>query len=257
MKTKLFSLSALLIVLSPLFSMAQDDYHPLVVEGKEWRYTKESDGQQDGKGYVSLVIRGDTVINGTAYKKLLFEDDGETTYWAAVRESDRKIDFISYGSDAVVHYYDFNLHYGDLIENNGSTYKLLDEQYVDVSGGQFRVMELWHEMSGGKYVSSDIWIEGIGNLTGLLDITGNWFPFVFPMGSGMGQFTSCYESGRCIFSVEEYMKQRIAFIKGITTRGSDGYTYDLQGRKLSNSKWSNGQIRKGIYIKDGRKFLIR
>ena len=79
MKTKLFSLSALLIVLSPLFSMAQDDYHPLVVEGKEWRYTKESDGQQVGKGYVSLVIRGDTVINGTAYKKLLFEDDGETT----------------------------------------------------------------------------------------------------------------------------------------------------------------------------------
>ena len=233
------------------------DYRPLVVEGKEWRYTKESDGQQDGKGYVSLVIRGDTVINGTAYKKLLFEDDGETTYWAAVRENDRKIDFISYGTDAVVHYFDFNLHYGDLIKHNGSTYKLLDEQYVDVSGEQFRVMELWHEMSGGKYVSSDIWIEGIGNLTGLLDVTGNWFPFVFPMGSGMGQFTSCYESGRCIFSVEEFMKQRVASIKGITTRGSDGHTFDLQGRKLSNSKWSNGQIRKGIYVKDGQKFVVK
>ena len=34
-------------------------------------------------------------------------------------------------------------------------------------------------------------------------------------------------------------------------------TYDLQGRKLSNSKWSNGQIRKGIYIKDGRKFVVK
>ena len=33
--------------------------------------------------------------------------------------------------------------------------------------------------------------------------------------------------------------------------------YDLQGRKLSNSKWSNGQIRKGIYIKDGRKFVVK
>ena len=34
-------------------------------------------------------------------------------------------------------------------------------------------------------------------------------------------------------------------------------TYDLQGRKLSNSKWSNGQIRKGIYVKDGRKFVVK
>ena len=33
--------------------------------------------------------------------------------------------------------------------------------------------------------------------------------------------------------------------------------YDLQGRKLLNSKWSNGQIRKGIYIKDGRKFVVK
>ena len=231
----------------------QKAYRPLVVEGKEWRYTKESDGQQDGKGYVSLVIRGDTVINGTAYKKLLFEDDGETTYWAAIRENDRKIDFISYGSDAVVHYYDFNLHYGDLIEHNGSTYKLLDEQYVDVSGGQFHVMELWYEMSGGKYVSSDIWIEGIGNLSGLLDITGNWFPFVFPMGSGMGQFTSCYESGRCIFSVEDFMKQRVAFIKTITTRGSDGHTYDLQGHRMAEGK----PLQRGIYVKDGRKFVVK
>ena len=37
----------------------------------------------------------------------------------------------------------------------------------------------------------------------------------------------------------------------------DSSTYDLQGRKLSNSKWSNGQIRKGIYIKDGRKFVVK
>ena len=31
--------------------------------------------------------------------------------------------------------------------------------------------------------------------------------------------------------------------------------YDLQGRRLSNSKWSNGQMRKGVYIKDGRKVI--
>ena len=38
---------------------------------------------------------------------------------------------------------------------------------------------------------------------------------------------------------------------------ADGLIYDLTGRKLSNSKWSNGQIMKGLYIKDGKKYLFR
>ena len=33
--------------------------------------------------------------------------------------------------------------------------------------------------------------------------------------------------------------------------------YDLSGRKLSNGKLSNGQIEKGLYIKNGRKVLIK
>ena len=44
------------------------------------------------------------------------------------------------------------------------------------------------------------------------------------------------------------------FVVGLLTEVSD---IDLQGRKLSNSKWSNGQIRKGIYIKDGRKWVVK
>lgn len=33
--------------------------------------------------------------------------------------------------------------------------------------------------------------------------------------------------------------------------------YDLSGRKLSNSKFLNGQIRKGIYIKNGKKVFVK
>ncbi len=46
-------------------------------------------------------------------------------------------------------------------------------------------------------------------------------------------------------------------VRSITTTQQPSPTYDLQGRKLSNSKWSNGQIRKGIYVKDGRKFVVK
>ena len=33
--------------------------------------------------------------------------------------------------------------------------------------------------------------------------------------------------------------------------------YDLSGRKLSNTKWSNGQMKKGFYIVNGRKVVLR
>lgn len=33
--------------------------------------------------------------------------------------------------------------------------------------------------------------------------------------------------------------------------------YDLQGRQLSNSKWSNGQINKGLYIVNGKKIVLK
>ena len=36
-----------------------------------------------------------------------------------------------------------------------------------------------------------------------------------------------------------------------------GNCYDLQGRQLSNSKWSNGQINKGLYIINGKKLFIK
>ena len=33
--------------------------------------------------------------------------------------------------------------------------------------------------------------------------------------------------------------------------------YDLQGRQLSNSKWSNSQIKKGLYISNGKKVVFK
>ena len=38
---------------------------------------------------------------------------------------------------------------------------------------------------------------------------------------------------------------------------SNDKVYDLQGRQLSNSKWSNSQIKKGLYISNGKKIIIK
>ena len=43
----------------------------------------------------------------------------------------------------------------------------------------------------------------------------------------------------------------------LTSSPSGHSVYDLSGRKLPNSKWSNGQIERGIYIVNGKKVVVR
>ena len=38
---------------------------------------------------------------------------------------------------------------------------------------------------------------------------------------------------------------------------SEGTVYDLSGRKIVNGKLSNGKLPKGIYIKDGKKVVLK
>ena len=72
-----------------------------------------------------------------------------------------------------------------------------------------------------------------------------------------GRYTVTVENAQESFTGEfEVQTTGIKVLDKLTISQSDDF-YDLQGRKLSNSKWSNGQIRKGIYIKDGRKFVIK
>jgi hypothetical protein len=37
----------------------------------------------------------------------------------------------------------------------------------------------------------------------------------------------------------------------------DKNVYDLQGRKVENSKWENGKLPAGIYVVGGRKVYLR
>ena len=68
-----------------------------------------------------------------------------------------------------------------------------------------------------------------------------------------------YESGDFAEAAADLASHGLDYddVRSITIPQHPSPTYDLQGRKLSNSKWSNGQIRKGIYIKDGRKFVVK
>ena len=84
------------------------------------------------------------------------------------------------------------------------------------------------------------WIEGIGSMQGV-------FANVFFEGSGT--FLSCEIDGKTIYTADDFFGQLTTHItdvpKGINARDF----YDLQGRRLLH------EPEKGMYIKDGRKYL--
>ena len=89
--------------------------------------------------------------------------------------------------------------------------------------------------------------------------------------SGLPQKATFYANRPFLYVIREQSTGIILFMGQYTgnTSFSDGISatlndkgeminekcYDLQGRQLSNSKWSNGQIKKGIYIVNGKKII--
>jgi len=49
----------------------------------------------------------------------------------------------------------------------------------------------------------------------------------------------------------------IQTLDNLTISPIDNSVYDLQGRRLSNGKWSNGQMQKGLYIVNGKKHFVK
>jgi hypothetical protein len=100
---------------------------------------------------------------------------------------------------------------------------------------------------------------------------GNWFGW-YPANKAKGAFRS--EAHRAWLAIPKTMMTRSYYSLGEDVTDiadvvdAEGETwYDLQGRKLSNSKWSNSklsnskwsnsQIKKGVYIRNRRKAIVK
>ena len=61
-----------------------------------------------------------------------------------------------------------------------------------------------------------------------------------------------------IFFMGQYMGSVTADIDSVTNKAetrNDNCIYDLQGRKIANSKSANSKLSKGLYIRDGKKYV--
>ena len=155
MKAKFFFLQTLLFGNFLAAYAEEAEYTPLVDESLMWSYcdvVKQEVDQYD-LTYTRYYFKGDTVINGTTYKKLYQEDcDGAIGYVAAMREDGVKVymadnELPDAGEKLI---YDFGLSVGDDMDGN----ELQDAGLVQTEDGERMRFDF----------EFDTWIEGIGSL---------------------------------------------------------------------------------------------
>ena len=217
-------------------------YHPFLKEGKTWNYENRYYDYQTKEGWtkaVSYVINGKTEIDGKTYYKMYRVCEDENRYCCAIREDNRKVWKHTEEGDLLL--YDFGL-------ADNASYMLQSIYQIWLSPSSKKPMQFhFGELLNVLYYDGEIYypdfqpdplslfvVEGVGYRNGW-DIS-QIFPLVPTNGDNSGEnFLSCYEDGRCIFTVEDFEKVETGIkspqITGTKAEGPSAY-YSLSGQRL-------------------------
>lgn len=190
---KRYLLSVILSVVA-FVVFAQDDYKPMLVEGRTWLAV---DFQQNKRCVMDCSVEGDSIIDGVVWKKIHSVIRGyvnvEDDYLA--REQDKKVISrrLLNGEYVETVIMDFNL-------TEGTNYKFqetstsISESIFTVNGKNYRRLIVYNPLKHTDIY--DMWVEGIGKWTDTIEIDGEIFTF---------QLISCYDNGVSIFKQRDFM----------------------------------------------------
>ncbi|MBO4811498.1 MAG: leucine-rich repeat domain-containing protein [Prevotella sp.] len=218
-----------------------DSYYSMLKIGKVWniRESQQDDAGEETERNYSLRIVGDTIIGRNTYYVMRAEGDKSPlvpseSYW---QEEDRRVKVRGDGTK-----YIFNMKLGTSFMNSGGDDVCTSVDCVEMDDRRLRQFEL--TCHDGRKIS---WIESIGNVE-----YGPLFPFGHDDADGITvTLVSVYEDGKCI-----YLREGCTDFTGISVpkenkASSSGAFFDLQGRRVQ------GQPRPGVYVRDGRKQVVR
>jgi hypothetical protein len=245
-------------------------YRPMFEEGKRWAkrinyHHEERENRQtiirtwEEDKDLSYVVRGDTVIEDETWKKVYYETE-DTTYlvgWGM--DKDRNVWFYDTREKKTIHLYDFNLmKYNHVFPDEKGSF--LDRvEAVECRGNMLNAYYL-----SDRLMQPNDWIacvEGVRFRMGLLPyeldyILTQWEGDIYTIITP--RYIGCYEDDECIFSLANF--NDLSATDGIEPTQmvvekprKDGYTYDLQGRRVAEGH----PLQRGIYVKDGRKFVVK
>ena len=262
------------------------EYHPFVEEGKVFKtqgYIKED--------FTYTEIEGDTLINGEVWKKVYnsmpWRNRLDHSYFAAVREENKKVYAIAKDSDRPRLLYDFSMgfdegnldfvtcgiegtDFGCLIDywsgekcdkllgcNFLSKLLLEDIDTVRLDDGSVRRRFTFclTDKNFGSIVIADsiIWIEGLGSCSGPFS---PWMPRIKAreLDDEPLYNISYYLNGKLITDSSGFYDKDneipSAASRPKPAREQNGI-YDLQGRSLPD------KTERGIYIRDGKKIAVK
>lgn len=253
----------LLFLLPAIISMAQRlNGCQMLVEGKSWNYTytyREIDNE--GNLVMKTVdyrewIEGTEVRNGQTYFLLHNSENSNTV--VLCREDGGRMYALYDNASEEQQVYDFNLFAGSNIDWGFPGFYVSSTDSIEVDGICRKRLYINHATE--DYTTGVcVWVEGVGNTGLLLE------PFGHPFSDGK-QYTllSCYEGENCIFEAEDFDAVSNGGSNGVKSVKKDSPLkssafYDLQGRRLNRVGAGPvpARLRKGVYIENGRKRVVK
>jgi hypothetical protein len=241
-------LSLILLLLSCLTTVAQDNYKKLLTPGKVWKCQVVDDyGSAVVKTPYTITVEGDTIFMGRNCKKLsvVYDESQKPMFFYDViaYEENKKVYVYKYefaaSDDDWTLMLNFSLHKGNVATDYGEY--TLNEDSVEVNGTIYR-----------RLTSGDLcWIEGIGSASNL------WASDISrPTHMETKEMLACYENGKLLFSKDDFTKKaykrdetRIECV--MAHKGSEDETYNITGQRVK-------AVRKGeIFIQNGIKRIVK
>ena len=217
----------------PVPDTTPKDYHKMGIEGKRWNYIHYYlDENGEHREPYSYVVRGDTVIRRTPYKKLWYQDGKTERLVCLLLEEGRGVykstDFgnNSYESPVFKTFFEFDrtdfgrvFSWKSKCQEGNTNWMVYGVDTIMVKNRQFRRYTCLQQYSDegetlttipydGKGVWRDIWVEGVGSASSGIE---DQIPLHEPplkTTSDYTYFVSCYEDGACIFTSDDFNIQQ-------------------------------------------------
>ncbi|MBR1732248.1 MAG: hypothetical protein IJ729_00675 [Alloprevotella sp.] len=238
-----------------------EGYRAFVEEGKTWRVAWVAWTAPTNTIYYDYAMRGDSVIDGMTWKKILRLPEGEVvslvreaagriyTLYPGYPEGTLMVDFLlTEGSDAPVWscnpdgewgYFDgIRVAERGIMENQGRKHAYIK---MEMTNGEMQVSQ-----------EPSLWIQGVGNASTLFYNQWNG-----QNSSGrFWQVTECWAGDERIYlDVPQELSERNLYLplrdgisSPLVTR-HPSTTFDLQGRRLKQ------EPQQGVFIRDGKKVI--
>ena len=288
---KRFILAAILAVVSLNIIQAQSGvYDTFLKDGKRWVFSHrvyeyeatpyELEGSDGTETFYTFELLSDSVYNsyvtlqgdsvnpaGVVLKKAYFTDAyRDTTYLRELISVDDRGRMRMIDEKGVHTGYNFGLEVGDAC--NVPNPLSLQVKYKDTIQVGERYFERMGFYSPQEYQGDGIvvrWIRGIGDEFNAVlppdygPVTQQNIHYSEPDGKWLREiltFHSCYDGDELLLSVDDFWNHSVSSVGEaslIRPRSVDA-VYDLQGRKVSNADL---QLPRGVYIQNGRKFVVK